>query len=205
MNAVFTTAVALHWKEYPHRWEVLVIAVITGMLSFFLWRRFDRLTNDFKEQALKACGPHNEAPAQELKTERAETRCTTQHHFTSKTDPAALAIATAAGAIAVSLEDGPYDAYSLVVGITLLAVICGYDWENQRTRNQSFALACSISFCSMLIVGFFVDCGYMFTTALGLTTPLADTAFDGGYFVFVWLVFAISFYFHDEKQQLAQN
>jgi hypothetical protein len=69
-------------------------------------------------------------------------------------DPAALAGAALAGALTVSAPPGPYAPASMVIGLTLLLVILGYDVDPHRERFQSIAFSAVFGLVCILIIGF---------------------------------------------------
>ena len=72
-------------------------------------------------------------------------------------DPAALAGTAVAAAIAVSINPGPYNGMSFVIGMTLLAIIFAYERGRPRNWRQNLALATVTGFVSLLLVGLFLE------------------------------------------------
>ncbi len=70
-------------------------------------------------------------------------------------DAAALAVATAAGAISVFIAPGPYDLMSVIIGTTLIVIIWAYEFSRRRTIMQSLALSMSTAFISLLVLGLY--------------------------------------------------
>lgn len=77
-----------------------------------------------------------------------------KHPNNQHVDPAALGAAGLAAVIAEVLPKGPYDWMSIVFGITLLAIVVGYQGAVYRTKLQSFAFAGVCGLCMIMIVGF---------------------------------------------------
>ena len=72
-------------------------------------------------------------------------------------DPAALAGAAVAGAIAVQINPGPYNVMSVVIGATLLTIISAYENNRRRGLRQSCALGAVAGFVALLPVGFCLE------------------------------------------------
>lgn len=89
------------------------------------------------------------------------------------TDSAALAGTALAGVLAVMMEKGPYDWLNLVVGLTLLLIIFGYERDHFRTTRQSVALAAVCALCSLLIFGVLIE------FYLGGCSLKGQTSFEG--------------------------
>jgi hypothetical protein len=68
-------------------------------------------------------------------------------------DPAALAGAVVAGAIAVYMSPGPYNLMSIVIGGTLLSIIAAYEYGRRRDWPQTVALGAVVGFVGLLPVG----------------------------------------------------
>lgn len=86
-------------------------------------------------------------------------------------DAAALAVATAAGAISLVTESGPYDWFAGIIGLTLLAVIWAYEWVRERTWQQRLALAMCSAFISMLVLGVVLEISYSGIELDGICPP----------------------------------
>src|SRR3954462_6737704 len=69
-------------------------------------------------------------------------------------DPAALAGAALAGALTVFTPPGPWAPGSMIVGLTLLGFIWGYDVDPHREPRQSFAFAAVVGLISTLVIGY---------------------------------------------------
>lgn len=69
-------------------------------------------------------------------------------------DPAALAAAVFAAAVTSYSEEGPFVPFSLVIGITLLLIVCSYEFCRERSfwKNLAFGAVCAL--VSLLIYGF---------------------------------------------------
>jgi len=72
-------------------------------------------------------------------------------------DAAALAGAVLAGVVASFVEPGPFDLMSAVLGITLIALLIAYLWNNRRTVGKSIAFSMVIAFSSLLVLGFVLE------------------------------------------------
>jgi len=72
-------------------------------------------------------------------------------------DTAALAGAVLAGVLASFVEPGPFDLMSAVLGITLIALLIAYLWNNRRTVGKSIAFSMVTAFSSLLVLGFVLE------------------------------------------------
>jgi len=71
------------------------------------------------------------------------------------TDVAALSAAVVAVSISTFLTPGDYEAISLVISVTVIALILGYVWPSVRSKMQSFALAAVVGVAAIPGIGFF--------------------------------------------------
>ena len=69
-------------------------------------------------------------------------------------DPAALAVASLASAISVVAQPGPYGPASTMIGVTILAVIFGYDAEPDRSWRASIGFSAACALISLLALGY---------------------------------------------------
>jgi hypothetical protein len=72
-------------------------------------------------------------------------------------DPAALAGAATAAALAVFLQAGPFYPLNGCFGISLLAILLTYELKRYRTRWQSVAFGAVCALCALLVVGFVTE------------------------------------------------
>ncbi len=108
-------------------------------------------------------------------------------------DPAALAGAAVAAAIAVTISPGPYDVLSVVIGATLLAIIGAYEQGRRRNLSQSAAMGTVIGLVAILPAGYLLELLFpRFTSApRSLSWSLAG----------VWLVIALVVVRYDRSRQ----
>jgi hypothetical protein len=108
-------------------------------------------------------------------------------------DAAALAGAALAGALAVFLQEGPFDWLNGVVGATLLAIVVGYELDRPRTASQSVAIGAVFAFCSLLIVGLVWELVLGEGSLDGTPAPKGDkmvSRVPTGGLALVWLILA---------------
>ena len=72
-------------------------------------------------------------------------------------DPAALAAATLSAAITVFAPPGPYSPGGMLVGITVLAVILGFDHEPSRDQGESFAYSAVFALVAWLAIAYPIE------------------------------------------------
>ena len=121
------------------------------------------------------------------------------------TDIAALSAAVIAGAVAVFMTPGPYGPLSLVIGITLIAVLIGYAWKRNKTEPQRAALSTVLSFAFLPVVGFFIEyalkegsiIGFCETNPCDGASKLQSNVKPAWHF-FIWLVTAVGVFIADK-------
>jgi hypothetical protein len=69
-------------------------------------------------------------------------------------DPAALAGVALAGALTVLAPSGPWAPGGMIVGLTLLGFVWGYDVDPQREPRQSWAFAVVVGLIGTLMIGY---------------------------------------------------
>lgn len=72
-------------------------------------------------------------------------------------DPAALAGAAIAAAVAVFSVPGPFTPMNLVAGLTLLAILLTYELRRYRYKWQNLAFGAVCALCALMIVGFVIE------------------------------------------------
>lgn len=77
-------------------------------------------------------------------------------------DPAALAVASLAAAISAIAPPGPYGPGSIMIGLTILAVIFGYDKSPARDWRETLAFSAACALISLLALGYPLE--YVFTS-----------------------------------------
>lgn len=107
-------------------------------------------------------------------------------------DPAALAAATLAAAVAVMMGQGPYNAFSAAIGLTLLFILRGYGSSPPSDAWQTAAVAAVRAICVALIVAYLLEVAIR---ALGAAPKsAADSAIRPGLMFAVWvLLFTVFF------------
>lgn len=107
-------------------------------------------------------------------------------------DPAALAAASLASAISTIAQPGPYTPITMVVGLTILAVVLAYDVEAFRTKFQSFAYSAAAGLTATLALGYpfevysqnYIDYNPTSSTVPQWVTVLAWLCFTAAFYVF---------------------
>ena len=72
-------------------------------------------------------------------------------------DPAALAGAAIAAAVAVFSVPGPFTPMNLVAGLTLLAILLTYELRRYRYKWQNLAFGAVCGLCALMVVGFVTE------------------------------------------------
>lgn len=75
-------------------------------------------------------------------------------------DPAALAAASLASAVATLAQSGPYTPVTTILGITILFLVLAYDIDPHRTMFQSAAYSCVAGLTTLLAAGFPLEWGF---------------------------------------------
>src|SRR5437763_68131 len=73
-------------------------------------------------------------------------------------DPAALAVAALAAAVSVIAGLGAYTPRCSMIGITILFVIFGYDFEPHRAWRESLAFSAVCGLVTLLVFGYPLEC-----------------------------------------------
>lgn len=89
-------------------------------------------------------------------------------------DPAALAAASLAAAVAVIAPPGPYGPGSIPIGITILLLITSYDIDPYRSRGQSLAYAAVVALVAILALGFPLECIFSSDPVARLTVLMKE-------------------------------
>ncbi|CAG9268277.1 membrane hypothetical protein [Paraburkholderia unamae] len=122
-------------------------------------------------------------------------------------DPAALAAAAVASAIATIGPAGPYTPVGTIIGITIMLLIFGYDVDPDRTPRQSLAFGAITALIGVLVLGYPMEVIFDPDILGGLAVlghehkdeipysnvPLAAT-------IVVWLVLTGFFYRRDRRR-----
>ncbi len=77
-------------------------------------------------------------------------------------DPAALAVAALAAAVSVIAGLGAYTPRCSMIGVTILFVIFGYDFEPHRAWRESLAFSAVCGLVTLLVLGYPLE--YAFAT-----------------------------------------
>lgn len=119
-------------------------------------------------------------------------------------DPAALVVAAFVAAWPLFSEPGPFVHWSFVVGVTLLLVICSYEFARCRTRWQSLAFGAVCALPSILAYGFIREmwkAGWRFATEDGAPwytdlngNAVLDTRITSIELSWAWMVFTLLFF-----------
>jgi formate hydrogenlyase subunit 3/multisubunit Na+/H+ antiporter MnhD subunit len=119
------------------------------------------------------------------------------------TDSAALAGATMAAVLTVVIPKGPFDSFSIPIGVSLAVLVCAFELHRRRTAAKSLAFATALSFPLLLIVGPFVEAARQ-----GWTLSFffhggneADGRVEPWLLTLVWVVLAVLVYAVDRKGQ----
>jgi len=88
-------------------------------------------------------------------------------------DPAALAIASLAAAVSVIAPPGPYGPRCLIIGVTIICVVLGYDVEPSRKWPQSLAFSAACSLILLLALGYPMELCFAALKATRLHTSFA--------------------------------
>jgi hypothetical protein len=72
-------------------------------------------------------------------------------------DSAALAAAATAAVITLLVDPGPFVPMSIIIGLTLLLFLLGYELRRMRNLWQCFAFGAACAFCGLLVVGFGIE------------------------------------------------
>jgi len=117
-------------------------------------------------------------------------------------DSAALAGAALAVAIAIYTQTGPFQFSSLIVGVTILFLVYGYEIDRTRSRMQSLALSCISGLASILVFGTIVELirtDKIINGHLGaMNTPSNVTEID---VVLIWIIVAGVVFWVDRRNQ----
>jgi hypothetical protein len=122
-------------------------------------------------------------------------------------DPAALAAASLAAAVSVIAPPGPYGPASIIIGLTMLLVVLGYDIDPDRTRRQSLAFSGVCALISLLVLGYPLEILWATSKLERLLVMLKERTDDHNYSevppIFVlslWLVLTAVFYSFDRRR-----
>lgn len=106
-------------------------------------------------------------------------------------DPAALAVASLVAAVSVIVGLGAYTPRCTMIGLTILFVIFGYDFEPHRTWRESLAFSAVCALVSLLALGYPLAWGFAANRTPRLHALLADPEHVLGlWFVLLCVFFA---------------
>jgi hypothetical protein len=74
-----------------------------------------------------------------------------------RTDIAALGAAVVAGALAMAVTQGPFDALGSVFALSLVALVAAYAWDSDRGPIKSIAIGMIIALLLIQPVGFLIE------------------------------------------------
>jgi hypothetical protein len=112
-------------------------------------------------------------------------------------DVAALPGATLAAVIATFMPKGPYSYLSVIVGITLLAIIYAFEHARNRTRSQTFAVACVCALSGLLIIGLCAELYIGGGKPIGTGGNDPDSAVNTNHLLISWPVQVVLFSLYD--------
>lgn len=72
----------------------------------------------------------------------------------SNVDPAALAAAVFAAALTTLTPEGPFAVLTAIIGVTLLLIVCSYEYCRKRYFWQNVAFGAVCALVSLLLYGF---------------------------------------------------
>jgi len=106
-------------------------------------------------------------------------------------DPAALAVAALAAAVSVIAGLGTYTPRCSMIGVTILLVIFGYDFDPHRTWQESLAFSAVCALVSLLALGYPSEWAFATNRTPRLHALLADPEHVLGlWLVLLWVFFA---------------
>ncbi|MEH3085474.1 MAG: hypothetical protein PGN26_02825 [Xylophilus ampelinus] len=106
-------------------------------------------------------------------------------------DPAALAAASLASAVATLAQSGLYTPVTTVLGVTILLLVLAYDVDPNRTKFQSVAYSCVAGLTTLLAAGFPLE--WIFARELPQWAHCL-----------AWVVFSTIYFFIDKPARKSQ-